>query len=150
MQETYSRFSSVDSVDGPCAFIVLCNKPGAHSIRLCFSNIVGAASRDLVIRFDSVIACMSHTKYAHPWETYPITEIPQLGGDWGNAAYPLLEVKDSLWLDAFSATQSVGLDRDTVRHFRFVSLDNIVDVLVYGQCVLTTEWVDTSSSVAGT
>lgn len=92
---------------------------------------------------------MSHTKYAHPWETYPIAEIPQLGGNWDSAAYPLLEVKDSLWLDAFSATQSVGLDRDTVRHFRFVSLDNIVDVLVYGQCVLTIEWVDTSSSLVG-
>lgn len=146
MQETYSRLSSVENIDGPCAFIVLCTEPSAHWIRLCFSKIVGATSRDLVMRFDSVIACMSHTKYAHPWEASPITEIPQLGGRWGSAAYPLLEVKDSLWLDSLSESQSVGLDRDTVRHLRFVSLDNIVDVLVYGKCVVVTEWIDTNNS----
>jgi hypothetical protein len=141
MQETYIRFTPVADVAAPCAYIVLRTEPGCHTVRLSFSNMRGEPPRDLVLHFDSVMACMSHTKFAHPWEAMRIAELPRLEGRWNGYAFPLLEVRNSQWLASFGDFQSMGLERKIVRHFRFVSLDNIVDLLMYGDGVVTAEWV---------
>ncbi|WP_018906391.1 hypothetical protein ABL841_18280 [Variovorax paradoxus] len=141
MQETYIRFAPVRDVVAPCAYIVLCTEPGGHTVRLSFSNIRGASARDLLVRFDSVMACMSHTEFAHPWEATPTAEIPRLEGRWDGYAFPLLEVKNSQWLASFTDFQTIGLARSMPRHFRFVSLDNVVDLLMYGDGAVTAEWI---------
>lgn len=84
---------------------------------------------------------MSHAEFSHPWEAMSIAELPRLEGRWNGYAFPLLEVKDSHWLASFTDSQAIGLARDAVRHFRFVSLDNLVDVLLYGDGVVTAEWI---------
>ena len=141
MQETYIPFMPVADVVGPCAHAVLCTEPGDCTVRLSFSNVRGAPARDLLVRFDSVMACMSHAEFSHPWEAMSIAEIPRLAERWNGYAFPMLEVMDSHWLASFTDTQAIGLARGAVRHFRFVSLDNIVDVLMYGGGVVTAEWV---------
>lgn len=141
VQETYIPFTPVADVIAPCAYAVLCTEPGDCTVRLSFSNVRGAPARDLLVRFDSVMACMSHTKFSHPWEAMSITELPRLEGEWDGYAFPMLEVKDSCWLATFTDYQAIGLAREAVRHFRFLSLDNLVDVLMHGDGVVTAEWV---------
>ena len=62
-------------------------------------------------------------------------------GRWDSYAFPLLEVRDSQWLASFTDVQTIGLARKITRHFRFVSLDNVVDLLMYGDGAVTAEWV---------
>lgn len=141
MQETYIPFTPVAGVVAPCAYAVLCTEPGDYTVRLSFSNVIGAPAQDLLVRFDSVMACMSHAEFSHPWEAMSKAELPRLEGRWDGYAFPLLEVKDSDWLASFTDCQTIGLARDVVRHFRFVSLDNVVDVLMYGDGAVTAEWI---------
>jgi hypothetical protein len=141
MAETYLRWTPVPDVVAPCAYIVLCTDPVDHTVRLCFSAVRDAPPREVVIRFGrDVMACMSHEEFAHPWHMDDSTgEVPRIGGRWGKYTFPLLEVRDSVWLATFSDSQIEDERRAVARHFRFVSLDNTVDVLTNGDA--TAEWV---------
>lgn len=140
--ETYLRFTPVPNLDAACGHITLCIGPEEQIVRLGFSAVRGAPPRDLVVRFDSgVMASMSHEEFVHPWqEAANIGEVPRLAGTWAGYSFPLLEVRNSQWLRSFSDGQIFGWQREAARHFRFVSLGQIVDVLTAGD--VGAEWVD--------
>jgi hypothetical protein len=100
----------------------------------------GGGERDLRVRFGrDVVACMSHREFAHPWQAYgDAAEVPRLAGPWAAYAYPLLLVGNSRWLASFGDGQIPDFERALVRHFRFVSLGNTVDVLTTGDA--SAEW----------
>jgi hypothetical protein len=141
VNETYFRWEPVPDVSAPCADIVLHADPGDVTVRLRFSQMRDAAPRDLLVRFGrEVAACMSHDEFLHPWQADETAgEVPRLGGAWGRYAHPLLLVHGSRWLASFSDGQLVDYQHLTLTHYRFVSLDNTVDVLATGDA--TAEWV---------
>jgi hypothetical protein len=130
MTESVSRWHPVSDVESPCGDIVLHAEPGAVTARLTFSTVRDRPPRDVLVRFGRVLACASHEEFAHPWNTLnPAEPWPRLEGEWATYAYPLLEVHNSQWLASFSDSQVLDPERAAARHYRFVSLDNIVDVL---------------------
>lgn len=137
--ETYDRWEPVSGVDMPAAEIVLHVDP-AVSLRLRFSFLTDAPPRDLVLAFRGhVVACMSFEEFAHPWQVYDSTgPVPRLEGPWASYAFPLLRVRDSIWLASFADSQVLEEDRRLLTHYRFVSLDNTVDVLASGDVLA--EW----------
>ncbi|HEU4630108.1 MAG TPA: hypothetical protein VFS08_10175, partial [Gemmatimonadaceae bacterium] len=139
--ETYTRFQPVDGVAAPCAAAVLHGKPAAVTVRLVFSDVRGNPGRDLLVHFGrEVVACMSHDAFVHPWQVDNATgEVPCLDAPWAQYAFPLLLVEGSHWLASFSDSQVGDGERAVARHFRFVSLANIVDVLALGD--VEAEWI---------
>jgi hypothetical protein len=139
--ETYTRFEPIVDIAAPCAAIVLHADPAALTVRLIFSDVRGSTGHDVLVRFGrEVVACMSHDEFVHPWQVdLAAAEVPCLGGAWTQYAFPLLLVEGSHWLASFSDSQIAEGERAVARHFRFVSLDNIVDVLTLGDA--EAEWV---------
>lgn len=141
MTETYSRWEPVAGVAAPCAGIVLHADPADTRVLLRFSQVRDAPGRDLLVRFGrDVLACTSHDEFVHPWQADGATgEVPRLPPPWDRYAFPLLLVDGSHWLASFADSQILDEHRALARHFRFVSLDNTVDVLTIGDA--EAEWV---------
>ena len=139
--ESYTKWEPVAGVVSPCGYIVLHADPLAHTVLLRFSTLRDAPPRDLLLRFGrQVVACMSHDEFVHPWQAHaPISEVPRLDGWWAPYAFPLLKVRQSRWLASFADTQILEQQREELTHYRFVSLDNTVDLLASG--AVTAEWV---------
>src|SRR5687768_6032595 len=141
MTETYTRWDAVSGIVMPCADIVLHADPVDLTVRLRFSGVRDGGDRDLLIRFGrDVVACMSHDEFVHPWQAYvPAGDVPRLEGRWSAYAFPLLVVSGSRWLASFGDGQILDEQRAAIRHFRFVSLDNTVDVLTAEPA--SAEWI---------
>jgi hypothetical protein len=139
--ESLITWEPVAGVASPCASVVLHADTAHFTVRLCFSEMTESSGRDLLVVFGGrVLACMSHEEFTHPWNTGRAEEMwPRLGGAWATYAFPLLKVQRSLWLASFSDSQVLDPERATAHHYRFISLDNIVDVLTTTEP--TAEWV---------
>ena len=93
--------------------------------------MVEGTSRDLLVRFaGGTLAAMSHEEFVDPWNTpdraATYVALPRVGG---TSTYPLIEVRDSEWLASFPDSHILDDQRRIAKHFRFLSLDNTVDVL---------------------
>jgi hypothetical protein len=142
--ETYARWDAVPGIGMPCADIVLHADPTDLTVRLRFSGMRDGGGRDLLIRFGhEAIACTSHDEFVHPWHADTAAgDVPRLDGQWSAYAFPLLRVSGSRWLASFGDGQILDEQRAAIRHFRFVSLDNTVDVLTAGDP--SAEWIPAS------
>ena len=140
MTETYARWEPVAGITSPCLEAILHADPADVTVSLTFSVMEG--HRDMRVRFGwDVIACMSHAEFAHPWQAYTdVGEVPRLAEKWARYAYPLLLVSGSHWLASFRENELIDYDYAAIRHFRFYSLGNTVDVLTVGDP--SAEWVE--------
>ena len=77
------------------------------------------------VNFGRVPAYSVYEEFVHPWDS-AVTESPKVGGKWENYTYPLLSIQDSEWARSLSE-RLIGFPNSV--HYRFVTLDQIVDVL---------------------
>jgi hypothetical protein len=94
------------------------------TVTLLFSQIVGGSSSDLRVQFGRVLAYTVYEELMHPWETSQTA--PRLEGRWERYIYPLLQIKDSRWMSSLPNCLFVYPD---AIHYRFLTLDQVVDVL---------------------
>lgn len=137
--ERYDAWAPLDGIASPCASVVL-HAAYDVTVRLLFSEMRNAPPRDLLISFqERVFACTSFEEFVHPWEWEERGQVPRLGDPWAGYTFPLVRISDSRWLASFSDSQILAPERPSITHYRFLSLDNIVDVLAAGPVL--SEWV---------
>lgn len=124
--EWFERWEPVDGIETPVACAVVKDNAGL-SIVLVFSGIVGGLKSDLQLSFENVPAYAVYEEFSHPWQFNETEPPPYLTGRWERHAFPMLIVKNSVWLDSFSDSQLVNYP-DCV-HYRLVTLDKTVDIL---------------------
>jgi len=125
--ERYEKWEPVEGITTPvyCAFI---NEDYDRlTVTLIFSDILDGLDKDLRIHLGRVPAYTVHEEFVHPWNTYTTEPAPKLEGRWDNYNFPLLIVKNSVWLRSFSEIQLFHYP-DSI-HYQFVTLDQTVDVL---------------------
>lgn len=127
------RWDPSGRIETPCAQIDV-SWDVTVTVTLRFSYMTDGPENDLVVSFGSdVLALMSHAEFTHPWADYGENDarpVPRLGEPWDRYAFPSLTVRESLWLESFSESRLVDFQGARLTHYRFVSLDNTVDVLV--------------------
>ena len=134
--ETFTRWEPVRGIDRPCSEVLIQMSPAATLARLRF-----AEQDDLVLDLGlRVPAFMSHEEFVHPWAGEDAdVPLPKLSDRWARYSYPLLEVHQSRWLASFTDSQIMDWERAAAKHYRLISLDNTVDLLVIGPVVAS--WV---------
>ena len=127
--ESYSCWELIDGIDRPFLAAEIETSAG---VRIQLAGYSGG--RDLMLDFGPhVFAFMSHDEFLHPWnDDSHHGSVPKLGEAWARYAFPLLRVHDSRWVASFGDSQLLWGDRETVTHYRIVSLDHTVDVLTSG------------------
>jgi hypothetical protein len=123
--ERQERWEPVEGIVTPAARAVIEEDENGLAVTLMFSEIVNGLDSDLRIRLGRVPAYTVYEEFVHPWNISQ-TELPKLAGEWESYAFPLLLIHDSAWLD--SLTGQLISYPDSV-HYRFVTLDQVVDVL---------------------
>jgi hypothetical protein len=125
--ERYVKWEPVEGMMTPAARALIEQNHEGLGVTLFFSEIVGGLNSDLFINFGRVPAYTVHEEFVHPWNIYPTESPPMLDGKWERFCFPILIVKDSVWLDSFSDSQLVNYP-DCI-HYRLVTLDQTIDVL---------------------
>ena len=140
--EHYDKWQPEAAVHSPAARAVVKEDHSGLVVTLIFSEVVGGPNSDLRIAFGRVPAYATYEEFVHPWNTYETKPPPKLSGRWESYCFPLLIVRNSIWLDSFSESQLINYPECI--HYRLVTLDQIVDVL----CNKAPEvsWIDSSSS----
>lgn len=137
--ERYEKWEPVEGITTPvyCAFV---NEDyDGLTVTLIFSVMLDGLNKDLRIHFGRVPAYTVHEEFVHPWNTYVSEPAPTLeAGRWENYNFPLLIVKNSVWLRSFSEIQLFH-DPDCI-HYNLVTLDQTVDVLCNG--IPKVSWID--------
>jgi hypothetical protein len=123
--ESSEKWEPIDGIATPSARALIKEDHKGLVVILVFSEIVDAPQSDLRINFGRVPAYTVYEEFVHPWND-PATEYPTLVGNWGNYTYPLLLIQNSDWMNSLS--KRLITHPDCV-HYRFVTLDQIVDVL---------------------
>lgn len=141
--EGYKKWEPVKGVTTPAARASVEENHGGLGVTLFFSEIVDGIGSDLYINFGRVPAYTVHEEFVHPWNVHHTEAPPLLDGEWGRYCYPLLIVKDSVWLDSFSDGRLISYP-DCI-HYRLITLDQTADVL----CNRTPEaaWVGPQSNL---
>lgn len=122
--ETFARWRGAPDVEDPAAGVDLHLVDGLLTVRVCFSNMIGGLSQDLVITFRQPVAVTSFDEFQHPWNFTTADDPPRLTGKWAGYTYPLLTVKGSIWV-----TQAEGNGRENLQHLRIVTLEDTVDIV---------------------
>jgi hypothetical protein len=125
--ERYEKWEPVEGVVTPAARALIEENHEGLGVTLFFSEIVGGLNFNLFINFGRVPAYTVHEEFVHPWNIYHTESPPMLNGKWETYCFPILIVRDSVWLDSFSDSQLVSYP-DCI-HYRLVTLDQTVDVL---------------------
>jgi hypothetical protein len=121
--EQYSKWEPVEGVATPVARALIDEDEDGLTVILMFSEIIEGVHSDLRIKFGRVPAYTIHEEFVHPWGG---SEPPKLVGIWESYSYPLLLVQGSEWANSLG-DRLVGYP--TPVHYRFLTLDQIVDVL---------------------
>lgn len=125
--ERYEKWETVEGIVTPVSRAVIEETHRGLGVTLFFSEIVDGLDSNLQINFGRVPAYAVHEEFAHPWNTHHTESPPTLDGKWEHYFFPILIVKDSMWLDSFSDSQLIGYP-DCI-HYRLITLDQTVDVL---------------------
>jgi hypothetical protein len=125
--ERYEKWEPVDGITTPAGHALIKDDEEGLSVTLIFSAIVNGLDIDLRIHFGFVAAYTVHEEFVHPWNTYDSEPLPKLEGKWKGSSFPLLIVKNSVWLGSFAEHQLTHFQGNT--HYRFVTSDDTVDVL---------------------
>lgn len=128
--ERYEKWEPVEGITTPAGGALINEDIEGLSVTLIFSEIVNGLQADLRIHFRGVAAYTVHEEFVHPWNAYVSEPIPKLEETWKGWSFPLLIVKNSVWLGSFSEHQLI--DRPDSVHYRFVTLGSTVDVLCGG------------------
>lgn len=115
----------------PCADItVAASDRRLVEVRMYFSRVRDAGPKDLVLTFDHVIAFHWHDEMfgsifvPRP----PLPKIPEASepmfNDW---TYPILEIEGSPWVE--QCLQVRQQTKPPLRHYLFVAMNDLVDVL---------------------
>src|SRR5947207_1101844 len=99
--EYYEKWQPIDGINDPVARVILKEDHEGLNIILMFSEIKDGIENDLQIKFGRVFAYSVHEEFVHPWNNLQ-NDLPQLGGKWEKWAFPLLIIKNSIWLRSFS------------------------------------------------
>jgi hypothetical protein len=123
--ERAEKWKPVEGIVTPTARALVKENHEGLTVVLKFSEIVNGPQCDLLINCGRVPAYSVYGEFVHPWNG-PATDYPTLAGDWDDYTYPLLQIQDSEWMNSLAER----LIPDTALvHYRFVTLDQIVDVL---------------------
>lgn len=133
--ERQKKWQPVEGIIAPVANALITENHEGLVVTLLFSNVIDGVSSDLRLRFGRVRAYTVYEEFIHPWNRSQ-KEFPKLTGKWENYTYPLLLIENSEWVRWLSDL----LLSPAPTHYRFVTLDEIVDVL----CDRTPEvtWID--------
>lgn len=139
--EHYDKWQPEAAVHSPAARAVIKEDHSGLVVTLIFSEVVGGLNSDLRIAFGRVPTYAAYEEFVHPWNSYETKPPPKLDGQWQSYCFPLLIVRNSVWLDSFSESQLINYPESI--HYRLVTLDQIVDVL----CNKAPEvaWIDSGS-----
>src|SRR3954466_16007620 len=96
--ERYEKWEPVKEVTTPVVRAIVKEDHEGLSVTLVFSEIVGGHNRDLQIAFGRVPAYAVYEEFVHPWMASNAEPPPRLVGKWENMYFPLLLVKNSMWL----------------------------------------------------
>lgn len=124
MVERQEQWHPVKGIVTPAASASIEQDDEGLVVTLLFSNIIDGLETDLRIAFGRVRAYTVYGEFVHPWNRFQ-KEFPKLPGKWGKYTFPLLLIHDSEWLSWLSDLLIPPLPI----HYRFVTLDQIVDVL---------------------
>ncbi len=136
--ERQEKWQPVEGIVTPTASALIHEDDEGLVVTLLFSNVIDGLSSDLRIRFGRVRAYTVYEEFVHPWNRSQ-KEFPRLTGKWENYTYPLLLIHDSEWISWLS---DLIIIPPSPIHYRFVTLDKIVDVLSNKQPEVT--WVNES------
>ena len=138
--ERYEKWEPVGSVYTPAARAVIREDHKGLLVNLIFSETVDGSESDLQISFGRVPVYAIYEEFVHPWNYHKTESPPKLEEKWQDYSFPLLVVKDSIWMQSFSDSQL--LNHPECIHYRLVTLDQTVDVLC--NRVPEVAWVQTS------
>lgn len=122
--EHQQKWEPVEGIVTPVASAPVVEDRDGLIVTLLFSQIVDGCSADLQVKFGRVLAYTVYEEFMHPWDTSQA--VPRLEGKWERFFYPLLQIKDSRWISSLPTCLFVYPD---AMHYRFLTLDQIVDVL---------------------
>ena len=122
--ERQEKWEAIDGIVTPAASALIAEDHEKLTITLLFSEVVDGCDLDLRLEFDCVLGYSVYEEFVHPWET--LKSAPTLQGRWETYTYPLLEIKNSRWMASLPNFLLVHPDS---LHYRFLTLDEIVDVL---------------------
>lgn len=125
--EYYEKWEPVEGVITPAARALVGENHEGLGITLFFPEMVDGLDAELQIIFGRVPAYTVYEEFVHPNNMYDTESPPMLNGKWERYCYPLLVVKESVWLASFSDSQLLSY-QDCI-HYRLVTLDQTVDVL---------------------
>lgn len=122
--QEYERFEPSPDVPGIAQTVEVFLTETDLTLNMHFWN--GRDVQTLNVVFDDHVALSSYEEMHHPLALIEDNH-PEIGfGKYPKGAYPILKVVKSSWLSSFS-------ERDwqygNVVHYKFISQDNIVDVL---------------------
>ncbi len=138
MVERQEKWEPVEGIVTPTASASIHEDNEGLVVTLLFSNVIDGLSSDLRMTFGRVRAYTVYEEFVHPWNRTQ-KEFPRLTGKWENYTYPLLLIHDSEWVSWLS---DLIIIPPSPIHYRFVTLDKIVDVLCNKQPEVT--WVNES------
>ena len=122
--EKQEKWEPVEGIVTPVASALVDEDRDGLIVTLLFSKIVDGCSADLQVKFGRVLAYSVYDEILYPWETTDTP--PRLEGKWERFIFPLLHIKDSRWISSLPNCLFVYPE---AIHYRFLTLDEIVDVL---------------------
>ena len=125
--EYFEKWEPVGGIHTPVARALIKEDHDGLVVTLIFSEIVDGLDSDLQIYFGRVPAYTVHEEFVHPFMIYDIEPPPRLNGRWERYYFPILLVKNSVWVGSFSDSQLINYPECI--HYRLITLDKTVDVL---------------------
>jgi hypothetical protein len=125
--EQYEKWEPVEGITTPVARALVKEDHKGLFVTLVFSEIVDGINKDLRIIFGRVPAYAVYEELVHPWNLSGIESLPKLSGKWGIWSFPLLIVKNSMWLRSFSDSQLISYPNSI--HYQCITLDQVIDVV---------------------
>ena len=135
ISEREEKWEPVEGIVTPAARAVIDESHRGLVVTMVFSEIVDGLKLDLRINFGRIRAYSVYEEFIHPW-SQSREEFPRLTGEWERYTFPLVLVQNSEWVSWLSDL----IIPPTPIHYRFVTLDQIVDVLCNKAPAVT--WVE--------
>jgi hypothetical protein len=123
--ERHEKWEPVEGIVTPAARALIEEDHEGLVVTMVFSEIVDGLHSDLRVKFGRVPGHTVYEEFVHP-SNGSQTESPKLVGKWEAYTYPLLVIQDSEWVHSLS-DRLISFPASV--HYRFVTLDQIVDIL---------------------
>jgi hypothetical protein len=125
--EKCNKWEPIDGITTPASHALIEEVREGLFVTLVFSQIQEGRDADLKINFGRVPAYSVHEEFVHPWNSYKADAPPELAENWSGWSFPLVIVKNSVWLQSFSEIQMLNYKNSI--HYRLITLDQTVDVI---------------------